>query len=239
MAACAPRRAYYAPNTYKQLKLAERARAVQRGEAGAQRALPPDFDPDAALTLLGALVKPRARGGLFGPGEFLGRVLLPMFAARFVLLPAPLLLAGLAAGGGPAGGGLALGASLFKRAVLHLALADALTNLHGFLTIVTNHAGRDLYRFSQPCSPGSPTFMLRQVIPSAVCRSGPGATKRREQHAGASLFTPTTAAWCPPGHFVGQLPHRRRCQRLYARFLELPGNPLRFSGALLILRAGV
>lgn len=55
------------------------------------------------------------------------------------------------------------GPELFGRAVFHLFLADVLTNLHGFLTIVTNHAGSDLYRFETPCSPGSPTFALRQV----------------------------------------------------------------------------
>jgi hypothetical protein len=31
-------------------------------------------------------------------------------------------------------------------ALLHLALADVLTNLHAFVTIVTNHCGNDLYR---------------------------------------------------------------------------------------------
>ena len=29
------------------------------------------------------------------------------------------------------------------------------TNLHSFLTIVTNHAGEDLYRFDRPCPPNS------------------------------------------------------------------------------------
>jgi hypothetical protein len=61
-----------------------------------------------------------------------------------------------------------VGPELFGRAVLHLGLADVLTNLHGFLTIVTNHAGADLYRFATPCAPGSPTFALRQVTSPAT-----------------------------------------------------------------------
>merc|ERR1711871_375238 len=46
-------------------------------------------------------------------------------------------------------------------------LADVLTNMHAFLTIVTNHAGSDLYRFDTPCAPNSPEFFLRQVLSSA------------------------------------------------------------------------
>ena len=98
--------------------------------------VPEGFEPDAALTIWGALFKPTARGGLFSPLEFLTRCLGPMLAVRFVLLPAPLLLI-------PGGGG----AVLFKHAVMNLVLADILTNLHAFLTIVTNHAGDDLYRY--------------------------------------------------------------------------------------------
>ena len=45
----------------------------------------------------------------------------------------------------------------------HLALADVLTNLHSFVTIVTNHCGDDLYRFETSCPPNSAEFYLRQV----------------------------------------------------------------------------
>jgi len=89
-----------------------------------------------------------------------GACLLPM-ALRFVLLPAPLLLL-------PG----TLGSTCFRNALLHLLIADVLSNLHAFLTIVTNHAGSDLYRFSTGCSPHSPTFMLRQVLSSANYRTG-------------------------------------------------------------------
>merc|ERR1712086_213928 len=60
----------------------------------------------------------------------------------------------------------------FQRAVTHLILADLLTNFHAFVTIVTNHAGKDLYRFETPCSPGGGDFMLRAVVSSANYRTG-------------------------------------------------------------------
>ena len=75
-----------------------------------------------------------------------------MLLLRFVLLPAPLLLL-------PGG----LGGASFGRALAHLALADVLTNLHSFVTIVTNHCGDDLYRFETSCPPNSAEFYLRQV----------------------------------------------------------------------------
>jgi fatty acid desaturase len=149
--ACVWKWAYYAPNTYKQLKLRE-----LKPE---DNTLPAGYDRDAALTLLGVLFKPAARGGLFSPVEFLSRVLGPMLVLRFLVLPAPLLL-------------LPNGASFYQRALTRLAIADVVSNLHAFLTIVTNHAGDDLYRFSTTCSPGSGDFMLRQVISSANYRTG-------------------------------------------------------------------
>jgi hypothetical protein len=42
--------------------------------------------------LLGALLKPQTRGGLFSPAEFLARVFLPVIALRFVALPVTLPL---------------------------------------------------------------------------------------------------------------------------------------------------
>ena len=119
---------YYAPNTYKQLKVAEYTKA--------RKPLPAGLDPFAALTLTKLLFKfDRHVCGLFTRAEFLQRVSLPVLLLKFVLLPAPLLLL-------PG----SLGRQCFGRALLHLALADVLTNLHAFVTIVTNHCGNDLYR---------------------------------------------------------------------------------------------
>lgn len=161
--------AYYSPNTYKQLKLAEFAKqrqqqAQQQGGDGGGKpaaAVPDGVDPHKALTLAGVLIRPHEYNGLFSRTDFLARCLLPMLAGRFLLLPAPLLLL-------PGG----LGPVAYGHAILNLLLADLLSNYHAFVTIVTNHAGDDLYRFPTGCAPNSPTFMLRQVLSSANYRTG-------------------------------------------------------------------
>lgn len=60
----------------------------------------------------------------------------------------------------------------FVNAVKNLALADVLTNVHAFITIATNHAGSDLYKFKSSCAPNSGTFFLRQVGSLFLCVSG-------------------------------------------------------------------
>ena len=76
--------AYYSPNTYHQLKIAEHTK---------RHGKPPDsIDPNAALTLGKLLLRPSLRGGLFGVRDFLLECFLPVLLVRFVLLPAPLLL---------------------------------------------------------------------------------------------------------------------------------------------------
>ena len=146
---------YYAPNTYKQLKIAEHAKR--------EGAPPEGLDPHSALTLGKLLLRPELRGGLFGPGEFLLQCFVPVVLVRFVLLPAPLLLLP----GGPA---------LYAHALANLALADAVSNVHAFVTIVTNHAGSDLYRFDTPTPPNSDEFFLRNVLSSANYRAGKPGT---------------------------------------------------------------
>ena len=131
---------YYAPNTYKHLKVTERRKKGL-----------PDF-PDAYRTQIFDFAWLLGGGdqSFFNSTEFLVRVLLPYFIQRFILLPLPFLYFG-----------------LYTKAVTTLLLAEALTNWHSFLCIVTNHAGDDLYRFEKHCKPRSPTFYLRQVISSA------------------------------------------------------------------------
>ena len=46
-----------------------------------------------------------------------------------------------------AGGVARHGSEWYKNAIINAVLADFLTNFHGFLTLVTNHAGDDLYRW--------------------------------------------------------------------------------------------
>lgn len=55
---------------------------------------------------------------------------------------------------------------MYMNAVKNLFLADALTNLHGFVAVVTNHAGDDMYRFREGCRPFSGSFYVRQVLAS-------------------------------------------------------------------------
>jgi fatty acid desaturase len=55
---------------------------------------------------------------------------------------------------------------MYISAVKNLFLAELLTNFHGFLAIVTNHAGNDMYRFRDSCRPYSGSFYLRQVLAS-------------------------------------------------------------------------
>ena len=144
---------YYAPNTYKEFRFAK-YRQAHGGE------YPADItDPQKALTLAGVLLRPQEFRGAFTRADFLVGCLLPMLVGRFLLLPAPLLL-------------LPGGLGFFLHAVAHIVLADVLTNYHSFLTIVTNHAGADLYRFSTPCQANSDTFLLRQVLSSANYRTG-------------------------------------------------------------------
>ena len=81
---------------------------------------------------------------------------LPYFGLTFVGLP--LLV-------------LPLGAWASFSMLINLVLAELLTNLHSFMVIVPNHAGDDLYRFTEPTS-NKGEFFLRQVLGSANFRTG-------------------------------------------------------------------
>ncbi|GAB5361794.1 hypothetical protein AAMO2058_000743100 [Amorphochlora amoebiformis] len=133
---------YYAPNTFKMLKYAEhrRARSLTK-EMIAQK--------DSILTLKSLLL-----GTIrwISAWEFFYRVVGPMFMYNFVLLPLPILLI--------------FGTQRYYYAIVNLLLTDIVTNIHGFLAVVTNHAGDDLYRFQTSCNPNTPTFYLRAVISS-------------------------------------------------------------------------
>ena len=51
-------------------------------------------------------------------------------------------------------------------AVKNLFLAEILTNIHRFVTVVTNYAGNDMYSFKDVCRPYPGSFFLRQIIAS-------------------------------------------------------------------------
>lgn len=138
---------YYAPNTYKELKLAQMRRKGQN--------IPDDINPAEQMTF---------KAALFGESNFFYTfselftvVLAPYFFFHFFITPLPYLFLGRQFGYGDV---------LFWNAVKNLFFAEALTNAHGFLAVVTNHAGYDMYRFRKACRPFSGSFYLRQVLAS-------------------------------------------------------------------------
>lgn len=133
---------YYAPNTFGQLQLDTKHREEPE-KPGEERMF---------YTLLYIV---RERAWQFGRDMLF--VLLPYFTVQFILKPLPLLIIFYNDDTH----------TCYKNAVMNLVLAELLTNAHSFLMIVTNHAGRDLYRFDTKCEPRSADFYLRQIIGSA------------------------------------------------------------------------
>jgi fatty acid desaturase len=140
---------YYAPNTYKELRLSE---MKKEGTP-----LPEDFDPTEAISIL-SLIKPkphqRSARQVVKPMDLLTKVWGPFFLSRFVLLPLPLLAIP------------SVGSTWFVHAISNLILADLVTNIHGFITIVTNHAGEDVYAFDDEVKPKTGSFYVRQITGS-------------------------------------------------------------------------
>ena len=144
---------YYAPNTYKELKINE---WVKSGKE-----LPKDFDPEEACTIP-ALFDPEKKGlqSIVKPKDFFLRVLGPMFFGRYVVIPA--LLCAIPG----------VGPTLAAHAALNLFFAELLTNVHAFVTIVTNHAGEDMYTFNDAVKPNTGSFYVRQVVGSVNYKTG-------------------------------------------------------------------
>ena len=148
---------YYAPNTFKELQIAK-----WTAETGLP--VPADIDTTQALTVR-TLLKPKTDSERFllkivKPATFFSRVVAPFFLMRFALLPLPLLAIP------------GLGPTLFRNAMINLVAAELVTNIHAFLTIVTNHAGEDLYTFQDAVKPKTPSFYVRQVVGSANYKAG-------------------------------------------------------------------
>jgi len=146
LAMCTWKWFYYAPNTYKELKLAKMRREGKK--------LPKGIDPAAAVTFKTFFSK--TGPGFYSAWEFLSVAFGPYLVAHFFILPLPLLFAGQFLGRD----------DMYMNAVKNLFLAEVLTNIHGFVAVVTNHAGDDMYRFRDGCRPFSGSFFLRQVIAS-------------------------------------------------------------------------
>jgi len=147
---------YYAPNTYKQLKVNQLRRAGQHVDEAVANA---PFTLDPVFLIYGH--------PLFSAAEFFYKVLAPYFFVRFVLTPLPFFAANYLANGGTA---------YAMNALYSLLLAEVATNVHSFVVIATNHAGDDLYRFNVHCKPHSGTFYLRQVLSSANFSCGDDLT---------------------------------------------------------------
>ena len=150
---------YYAPNTFKELQITEYKKK--------HGALPKDFVPTEPLTV-SHIVFPmdasqKAARQLIKPLEFFTKVVGPFFLSRFVLLPLPLLAIP------------GVGSTLFGHAIVNLILADLLTNIHGFITIVTNHAGNDVYTFDDAVKPRTGSFYVRQIVGSVNYAAGTDA----------------------------------------------------------------
>jgi fatty acid desaturase len=139
---------YYAPNTYKELKLAQWRREGRK--------IPKGIVPEESITFKDTLLGNNVFYSFF---ELITVVLAPYFLIHFFITPLPFLLLGEHLDG-------YTGMGMYKNAVINLFLAEILTNVHGFIVVVTNHAGDDMYRFRKPCRPFSGSFYLRQVIAS-------------------------------------------------------------------------
>lgn len=136
---------YYAPNTYKELKLAKMRREG--------KSIPKDCIPSDAVTIKTLIFQGTPFYSLW---EFFSVVMGPYLLIHFFLLPMPLLFIGQYFNMD----------NMYASAVKNLFYADVLTNVHGFIAVVTNHAGDDMYRFRDGCRPFSGSFFVRQVLAS-------------------------------------------------------------------------
>jgi len=145
LAACTWKWLYYSPNTYKELKLAKWRREGKK--------IPDGVIPSDAVTIKTLLT---TKIPFYSLTEFITVVIGPYFLLHFLVLPMPLLFIQQSLGR----------EDMYMNAVKNLFLADIFTNLHGFVAVVTNHAGDDMYRFREGCRPFSGSFYVRQVLAS-------------------------------------------------------------------------
>ena len=153
VAACTWKWFYYSPNTYKELKLAKLRREG--------KPIPAGVNPSDAVTMRSLIT---TGSQFYSVWELLAVVLGPYLIIHFFLLPLPLLFIAQYLGMDPS--------ICYTNAVKNLFLAEIITNVHGFVAVVTNHAGNDMYRFRYGCRPFSGSFFLRQVIASVDFRMG-------------------------------------------------------------------
>lgn len=151
---------YYSPNTFKELRVKEIRKTNPELLKENSR-----FDPTEPLTLTSMIFDNSYLPSWISLSDFLARVWLPYLVYRFMVIPLPLLAAGMKFNPESPN-------TWYLNAVGTLVLADVFANIHSFIIIATNHAGLDLYKFSVPCRPRSGTFYLRQVVSSANFSAG-------------------------------------------------------------------
>ena len=139
---------YYAPNTYKELKLAQWRKQGKK--------IPDSVRPEDQITIKSLIA---GECYFYSLSEFLSIVMLPYLIFHFFMVPLPWILVGDFLDG-------FTGQQMYWNSVKTLFLAELLTNVHGFIAVVTNHAGDDMYRFRHACRPFSGSFYLRQVLAS-------------------------------------------------------------------------
>ena len=136
---------YYAPNTIEILERAEARRRQEMTKEESQAKLDSRWSERGFWSIL-----PNSTTSVWL------RCWLPYFAFRFVFLPVLFL---------------PLGHWAMFSVLINSVLAELLTNLHAFATIVPSHAADDLYRFEGRAG-GRAEFYLRQVRGSANYRTG-------------------------------------------------------------------
>lgn len=145
VAACTWKWLYYSPNTYKELKLAKWRREGRK--------IPQGVVPSDAITIKSLLT---TRNPFYSLTEFFFVVIGPYILLHFFVMPMPYIFLGQQLGRN----------DMYSNAIKNLVLAEILTNIHGFVAVVTNHAGDDMYRFRDGCRPYSGSFFVRQVLAS-------------------------------------------------------------------------
>jgi fatty acid desaturase len=137
--------AYYAPNTLFYL---ERKKDSNKAVADTM-----EDEIQRAVSFPGSRIyNPFSKMG----GKFWLKCIIPYLFFNFILLPALFL---------------PLGFSASLTVLFNLLLAELITNLHTFATIVTNHAGDDIPYFTTPVK-SKAEFYFRQVIGSVNYSSG-------------------------------------------------------------------
>eukprot|EP00928_Gymnodinium_smaydae_P097447 TRINITY_DN8831_c0_g2_i2.p1 TRINITY_DN8831_c0_g2~~TRINITY_DN8831_c0_g2_i2.p1 ORF type:complete len:342 (-),score=47.12 TRINITY_DN8831_c0_g2_i2:184-1209(-) len=142
---------YYASNTLKTLH------ADQPGA-------PSKAEMDEAITLP-FLIKMALQGNPWYRAlamDFFGRVMALPFVMHFVAIP---VIAGCFSGDFTS-------VPFCWTTFANVVGAELITNVHVFCTIVTNHAGADLWWFQDPCKADSPEFFLRAVLGSTAYPAG-------------------------------------------------------------------